>query len=793
MLQRLVFMILAILISACLCRAQVKLAAQTTGGWVKVSGTVKDLYSGELLTGASVRVTEAKNAAKEGAVTNNYGFFSLVLRGNEKQDSLRLLIAHVGYQDTAICVLFHRDTVLDVVLRLQTTEQQALDNGAVRVYAQSDRKIRPAQMGVSQIDLKEAEKLPVIFGEKDVLKTLSLLPGVKQSADGNAGFYVRGSSAGQNLILLDEAPIYNASHLFGFFSTFNSDAIKDVTLIKGSQDARYGGRLASVLDVHMKEGNNQSYHAAGGIGLISSRLSLEGPIQKGRSSFLVTGRRTYADLFLHLSKNKDVKDNSLYFYDLNAKANLALSLKSHLYFSGYLGSDKLGLKDQFMIDWGNKVATLRLNSILGEGLFSNTSLIVSDYRFNILLKSGNNTFHLNSLIRDLDLKQDFNWNSPIGSFHAGIASMYHQFDPTHFSGGNDSTDYSQYKSYQYSLENAAYLNYSGKLNKSLEISAGMRFSTYSILGPGTYYNYTAASADPVDSVTLSKGQFGKTYFNPEPRVSLAFSMNEVSSLKASYSRNTQHLHLLSNSVSTNPTDQWIGDSYNIKPETADQLSLGYYHDFAQYRLEAETYYKWMGGQVDYRNGADLTTTEDVESQLLYGVGRAYGLELYLKKNRGKLTGWISYTLSRTEKKIAGINGGNWYKAHQDRTHDLSVVALYPISARWDVAGDFMIATGNAVTFPDAKYQINEQTFFYYAKRNDYRMPCYHRMDINFTLKCKPRKHYQSSWSFGLYNVYGRENAYIIQFEQDKSNPDRTIAKQTALFRWVPSVTYNFKF
>jgi hypothetical protein len=765
---------------ACLIRAQKPVHA------IKISGRITDQSSGELLLGASVKFGD-KNIS--GTVTNSYGFFSLV----SKSVGGRLLITHVGYQDTLLPVVFTRDTVLEIALVPLGSSEAALDSSAVKVYANGQRQRSPTQMGVSQIDIKEAARLPVIFGERDVLKTLSLLPGVKQSGDGNAGFYVRGGTTGQNLILLDEAPIYNASHLFGFFSTFNSDAIKDVTLIKGSADARYGGRLASVLDVHMKEGNNQSFHAAGGIGLISSRLSLEGPIQKGRSSFLVTGRRTYADLFLHLSKNKDVKNNALYFYDLNGKANLAITDKTHLYFSGYLGTDKLGLKDQFMIDWGNKVATLRLSSILGDGLFSNTSFIFSDYRFNILLKSGNNKFHLNSLIRDLDLKQDFSWNSAIGNFHGGLSSIYHQFDPTHFSGGNDSSDYSQYKSMQYSWENGLYLNYTGKLSSRLELSAGIRLSAYSVLGPGTYYKYTPESTTAQDSVQLNQGQIGKTYLNPEPRLSVAWHLNNAASLKASYSRNSQHLHLLSNSLSTNPTDQWIGDSYNIRPETADQISLGYYRDFSGYRLEAESYYKWMGAQVDYRNGADLTTTQDVESQLLYGIGRAYGLELYLKKNQGKLTGWLSYTLSRTEKKIAGISGGNWYKAHQDRTHDLSVVAMYPLSERWEVAGDFMLATGNAVTFPEAKYSVNNQTFFYYGNRNDYRMPLYHRMDINFTLKCKPKKHYSASWSFGLYNVYGRENAYIIRFVQDENNPGKTVAKQTALFRWVPSVTYNFKF
>lgn len=779
MAHRFALLVVFVFCMACAVSTQAQHAAR-----IKISGTVRDRSSGELLGDVNVRYNH-----RRGTLSNSYGFFSLVAG----ESPVQVTISHVGYVDSILPALFTKDTVLEIALRPAALSQAALDSNAVSVYARNDQRYVATQMGISQVDLRQAAKLPVIFGERDVLKTLSLLPGVKQSADGNAGFYVRGSNTGQNLILLDEAPIYNASHLFGFFSTFNSDAIKDVTLIKGNADARFGGRLASVLDVHMKEGNNQELHLAGGIGLISSRLSLEGPVQKGRSSFLITGRRTYADLFLHLSKDKDVKSNSLYFYDLNTKANLALSPSTHLYFSGYLGADKLGLKDQFMIDWGNKVGTLRLNSILGDGLFSNTSFIFSDYHFNILLKSGNNRFHLNSVIRDMDFKQDFSWNSPVGSWHGGLVSIYHQFDPTHFSGGNDSADYTQYKALQRGWENAAYLSYNGKVAARFELSAGIRLSAYSLLGPGKFYKYTPESTAPVDSLSLSGGQIGKTYLNPEPRLALAWQLNKNASVKAAYSRNTQHLHLLSNSVSTNPTDQWIGDSYNIKPETADQLSLGYYRDLSGFRLEAETYYKWLGGQVDYRNGADLTTTGDVQSQLLYGKGRAYGLELYFKKTAGRLTGWVSYTLSRTENKIAGINGGEWYKARQDRPHDLSVVALYPLSARWEIAGDFMIATGNAVTFPEAKYRLNEQSFFYYAKRNDYRMPVYHRMDVNFTLKCRPHPHYEASWSFGLYNVYGRQNAYIIQFEADPDQPGKTTAKQTSLFRWVPSVTYNFKF
>lgn len=774
------------------------------GSLYHLSGTLVDGQSGESLGGAVVRVqpmADSSNSNLQGdnaqshardhaSVSNAYGFFSIQLPSGDYQLSLSAL----GYRDSILSFHLDGNKTQRFQLERQLMKDSILDKESVEVFAQGRKQVTATQMGLHQIDLDRAAKLPVIFGERDVLKTLALLPGVQPANDGSAGFYVRGSSTGQNLILLDEAPVYNASHLFGFFSTFNSDAIKEVTLIKGNAGAKYGGRLASVLDVRMNEGNNQQYHVAGGIGLISSRISVEGPIKKNKSSFIVSGRRTYADLFLHLSNNEDVRENQLYFYDLNAKANIELNAKNHLYFSGYMGKDKLGIRDQFRIHWGNKTATIRWNSILKGGLFANTAFIFSDYRYGILLKSGNNRFYINSVIRDFHLKQDYDWYRGKGVWHFGWNSIYHQFDPTRLSGGNDSLDYSQQKHVRSGWENAVYLDYSLKMAGRWALDGGIRLSSYSVLGAGQFLQYGNQDTKPVDSVRLAKGQIGKTYINPEPRLAIRYELGPHSRLKAAYARNSQHLHLLSNSVATNPTDQWLGDSYNIRPETADQYSLGYYLDInAMYSLQVESYYKNLNGQIDYRNGADLTTSQDVESQLLYGKGRAYGLELYWQKKTGRLTGWLSYTLSKTEKKIAGINGNNWYNAKQDRTHNLSLVAIYPLSDRWSVSGDFMFSTGNAVTFPEAKYSLTEQTVFYYTKRNDYRMPNYHRMDINFTLKCKPHKHYQASWSFGLYNVYGRENAYVIRFKEDPDHPERTQAEQTSLFRWVPSITYNFKF
>nr|MBP6455822.1 TonB-dependent receptor [Chitinophagaceae bacterium] len=596
----------------------------------------------------------------------------------------------------------------------------------------------------------------------------------------------------QNLILLDEATVYNASHLLGFFSTFNSDAIKDATLIKGNSPAQYGGRLASVLDVKMNEGNNKDYHVAGGIGLISSRLSVEGPIQKDKSSFLLSGRRTYADVFLKLSD--EFKDNKLFFYDFNAKANYNINKNNRIYLSGYFGRDKLGLGDQFGIDWGNKTGTLRWNSIINPKLFSNTSLIYSDYNYKIQISGNDIKFNINSQIQDWNLKQEFQYfANNKNTWRFGFNAIRHVLSPSRFEGDaeifNDINSVSRY-----SLENAIYANNSYVHSQKLSIDYGLRLSTFTILGGDTYNIYDKGELK--DSVVLSKGDFGKTYINPEPRLSINYLLNDESSVKAGYSRNTQSLHLLSNSTSTSPTDAWIGNSYNIKPEIADQIGIGYFRNFNDnlFEFSAETYYKNMQNQVDYKNGANLTTSQDVESELLYGVGRAYGLELFLKKRKGKFTGWLSYTLSRTERKIDGINNNNWYAAKQDRTHDVALVGMYQLNSKWSLAGNFIYYTGNAITFPSGKYNVGGNTIYYYTERNGYRMPAYHRLDLSATYESnKKDRRYQSSWNFGLYNVYGRQNAFTITFQDDPDDPSKTQAVKTSLFRWVPSITYNFKF
>lgn len=742
-----------------------------------LSGSVRDKQTGESLIKAVVRIQELPSA---GIISNEYGFYSLSLpKGNYS-----VVVTQVGYE--TLIQKIKLDSSQSINFYLQTK------NVLKEVVVESSRKndnLTKAQMGTETINMSSINKVPVIFGEKDLLKTIQLLPGVKSAGEGNSGFFVRGGSADQNLILLDEAPVYNATHLLGFFSTFNSDAIKDATIIKGNSPSQYGGRLSSVLDVKMKEGNNQNYTVNGGLGLISSKLSIEGPLQKNKSSFILSGRRTYADVFLKATEK--FKDNILYFYDLNAKANYQINAKNKIYISGYFGRDELGLGQDFGIDWGNKTGTIRWNKIISNKLFLNTSLIYSDYNYNVKLKNGETNFNINSNIKDLNLKQDYTFYvNGANTLRFGFNSILHTIKPSTFSG---TVINSVSKEGRNGFENALYLTNNYRANSQFTIDYGVRLSMYTLMGGDVYNVYQNGIVN--SSVKLSRSSFGKTYVNPEPRITTNFRINDETSIKAGYARNIQHLHLLSNAVASSPSDQWIGNSYNIKPEVADQWSVGYVTKVfkSNFEFTAEAYYKYLQNQIDYKDGAEINTVSDVESVLLYGIGRAYGVELLLKKKEGRFTGWIGYTLSKTERKIDGINGNNWYNARQDRTHDISVVGIYDLNQRWSISGVFVYNTGDAVTYPTGKYTLQGQTLYQYAARNANRMPAYHRLDFSATYEKNKTKRMHGSWNFSLYNVYGRENAYRISFKDDPNNPTRTQIIRTALFKWVPSVTYQFKF
>ena len=744
---------------------------------VVLSGTVKDSQTGESIIRAIIRVKELPNI---GVFSNEYGFYSISLaKGN-----YTISVSQVGYE------MYTNNIQIDssIINNIQLSANNLLKEVVVE-SSKKNNNLTKAQMGTETLNMVAISKVPVIFGEKDILKTLQLLPGVKSAGEGNSGYYVRGGAADQNLILLDEAPVYNASHLLGFFSTFNSDAIKDATLIKGNSPAIYGGRLSSVLDVKMKEGNNKDYVVNGGLGLISSRVSIEGPIQNDKSSFILSGRRTYADMFLKATEK--FKDNILYFYDLNMKANYTINAKNKIYLSGYFGKDELGLGDAFGIDWGNKTGTIRWNKIMSNKLFLNTSLIYSDYNYNVKLKNGETNFNINSNIKDVNLKQDYTFYAdPKNNLRFGFNTILHTITPSTFSG---TVTNSLSKQGRNGLENAIYLSNNYKPNNDLSLDVGLRVSAYTLMGGDDYNIYSNGNVQ--STIKLAKSSFGKTYINPEPRFTLNYRITDQNSFKAGYARNVQHLHILSNSTASSPSDQWIGNSYNIKPEISDQYSIGYVNTFNQnmFEMSTELYYKNLQNQVDYVDGAEVNTLADVESALLYGVGRAYGFEWLLKKKEGLFTGWVSYTLSKTERKINGINQNNWYNAKQDRTHDIAVVGIYTINSKWSVSGVFVYNTGDAVTFPTGKYAFQGQTLYQYASRNANRMPDNHRLDISVTYDKKRKKKIQESWNFSLYNVYGRENAYRITFQDDPNNLSRTQIIQTSLFRWVPSITYQFKF
>ena len=739
-----------------------------------ISGTIKEKSSGETMNGIRISTVELPDFT---ATSNSYGFYSLTLPKGEYNLTFNTT-------DT-VSVALNDNVKLDHhVISFKVDETKLKE--VVMTVNKKNNNLSKTNIGVEKLDIEEIEKIPVIFGEKDILKTIQLMPGIQSGGDGNSGFFVRGGNADQNLILLDEAPVYNASHLLGFFSTFNSDALKDVTIIKGNSPAQYGGRLSSVLDVAMKEGNNQKYNVAGGIGLISSRLSVEGPIQKSKSSFIVSARRTYADMFLKLSDT--YKKNSLFFYDFNTKANIWINDNNRIFISGYFGKDVLGYGKEFNNNWGNTTGTIRWNSIISPKLFSNTSLIYSNYDYKISINGAGSNLNVNSNIRDFNLKQEFEYNlNTKNKLQFGFNTIHHTITPSRFQG---STSLDQDNKRQ-GLESAVFINNNNKINKKLTLDYGLRLSSYSIIGKGSYNVYNKDS-ELINQINLSSGKFGKTYFNVEPRLQFSYMLNRYSSIKGGYARNTQHLHLQSNSTAGFPTDQWIGNSYNVKPEISDQISLGYFRNAknGKYKFSGEVYYKDLQNQIDYKDGADLIATADIESEFAYGKGRAYGIELLAKKTSGRLTGWVGYTLSKTERKIDGVNNNNWYRARQDRTHDLSIVGIYELTKSWSLSSAFVYSTGNAVTYPNGKYEIEGETIYRYTDRNSSRMPSYHRLDLSATYTKAHKGKFQSSWNFGVYNLYGRENAYVINFE---NQGNRSRALQTSLFGTIPSVTYNFKF
>ena len=760
------------------------------------SGYVLDSQTNELVIGASVIIDELNI----GTITNSYGFFSITV----KEGNYSVKTQNLGYKDDLQIISLNKNIILNIYL---TEEVESLDEVVVMENTE-DIDIELPVLSLNIISGKTIRQTPVVFGESDILKTIQLLPGVSSAGEGASGFNVRGGAADQNLILFDEAIIYNSSHLFGLFSVFNSDAIKEVKLYKGGIPSSYGGRLSSVLDVYQKDGNNQNFSMNGGIGAISSRLLVEGPIQKNQSSFLVASRGTYAHLFLKLT---DI-ENIAYFYDLNTKSNFVIDNKNKIFLSGYFGRDLFKLDGTFMNTYGNSTLNLRWNHLINEKTFSNTSLIFSDYYYGLQLDFVG--FDWKSGIKNLNFKFDLkNYYSNIFQFNYGLNVIYYDFNPgtigplTPDSGFNFSR-----LNKKYAFENSTYFDVIHKINSQLSMRYGIRLNQFLRLRQNGLQQY--ANDDPLyydndlkiyDPATPLAGNFDnnssvfKTYNNIEPRINISYSFNNQS-IKASYNRLNQYLHLISNISSPTPLDIWVPSGPYIKPQKLDQYALGYYKRIKNIKIETEIFYKKIKNRLDYIDGADLVANDNIETVILPGKSRAYGFEILLKKSEGRHKFMVAYTLSKSEQKTPGrnsledgINFSNWYNTPYDKPHDFSINSEYILSKKLKIVGNFIYQTGQPTNYPNSQYTYMNLNVPNYGKRNSQRLPNYHRMDINLTLTPeKKNKKIESSWVFGIYNLYDRDNASSIIFRRNNETL-KNEAVQISIFGIVPSVTYNFKF
>lgn len=758
-----------------------------------LSGYIKDAKNGEDLIGASVFVPQLK----KGVSTNTYGFFSLTLPA----DTYTIKVSSMGYSGQVFKVRLFQDIHQNMNLEPANAELQE----AVVTAKRKDENVTKSEMGRVELPIEQIKTLPVIFGEVDILKAIQLLPGVQSAGEGNTGFYVRGGGPDQNLILLDEAVVYNTGHLFGFFSVFNSDAIKNVSLIKGGMPAEYGGRLSSVLDINMKEGNDKEYHATGGVGLIASRLTLEGPIIKDKSSFMVSGRRTYIDALIKpLSKNGVAAGSGYYFYDLNAKVNFKISEYDRVFASGYFGKDVFNYnsKDRgftFKVPWGNSTGTLRWNHLFNDKLFLNTTLMYNDYQFQFNGGQDNFKFGIYSRVRDLNGKSDFTYYASAShTIKFGVHYTWHSFVPSSLQGEiNGKTLKANDSTYKFANEAATYVQDVWHISEIFSVNAGLRFSYFQQNGP---YNFikTDSAGHILSSKYYKKGEKVTSYNGLEPRLIFVWLLSTSSSLKAGVTYNNQFVHLVSNAGSTLPTDIWVPSTLKVKPQKGMQYALGYFKNFAKdmFETSVEVYYKEMKNQVEYSQFYVPTITDEVEKDFVFGKGNAYGSEFFVRKNYGDLTGWVGYTFAFTQKKFPDLNNGNWFPAKYDRRNDVSVVASYQLNKRLVLSGLFIYASGNAFTVPESFVFISGIPTLQYGKVNNARMPAYHRADLSAIWNSKPNKKYESSWSFSVYNVYNRKNPYVIYFDTQGnllSGNLKITAKEVYIFPILPSITWNFKF
>jgi hypothetical protein len=758
-------------------------ADNETGKRITLSGYVRDAQNGESLIGATIAVIELKT----GTVTNLYGFYSLSL----PPGTYTFVYSYVGYASDSRNLALKENTTFNIELKL---ESKQIDEIIVK-STRADDNVKRLEMSISKMEIKSIRKLPALMGEVDVLKAIQLMPGVQSTSEGSSNFSVRGGSYDQNLIMLDEATVYNASHLMGFFSVFNNDAIKDVKLYKGDIPAAAGGRLSSLLDVRMRDGDYKKLSGSGGIGTISSRLTLEGPIIKDKTSFIVSGRRTYLDIFTPLSSSEELKDNRLYFYDLNVKVNHGIDQNNRLFFSGYMGRDVF--KNSFAaMDFGNRTFTARWNHLFSQKLFSNLSIVYTHYDYELGFASSESTkFTWKYNMTEAGLKYDYTWYlNPNNTIKFGVQSFFHLLDPGTVSSEGIYPTYSLPPNY--ALEHAIYLSNEQTLTDRLSVKYGIRYSLFQNIGEATIYNidenYKAG-----DSIVYPKGDIFNWYDGLEPRAGLKYEFSDMSSVKLSYSRTKQYLQLASNSTAGTPLDLWFFSGPNVKPQVADQVAAGYFRNFFGDKLQAsvELYYKDMRHTIDFRDHAYLYLNPKLEAELRFGKSKAYGAEFMLQFPEGKLNGWVCYTRSHAERTIEAINNGNPYLAPYDKPNNFDIVLNYELSKRVSLGGTWIYATGTPATFPTGRFIYGNLVLPVYSSRNAYRMPAYHRLDLSVTLKGKEKakRLWQGEWNFSVYNAYARKNAWALKFVEDKDNPGTTYAEKIYLFSFVPSVTYNFKF
>lgn len=776
------------------------------GSWAKaqdkvtLSGTIVNSQNNETLIGVSIYIPELQS----GTTTNEYGFFSLSV----PKGDYTLQVSYMGFQTAEEKISLQQN------LRKNVSLESAAQN--LEEIVITERKnianIKKPEMSVNKLTIQEIKKMPAVMGETDILKSILQLPGVTNAGEGASGFNVRGGAADQNLILLDEALLYNSSHLFGFFSIFNSDAIKDLKLYKGGIPSRFGGRVSSVLDIYQKEGNSNEFHMNGGIGVISSRILAEGPIEKGKSSFLVAGRSSYAHLFLKLTDNK----NSAYFYDLNTKLSYKLNENNSLFLSGYFGRDVFDIGNQFNNVYGNTFINLRWNHLYSEKLFSNLSMIYSDYYYGLKLDFAG--LNWDSGIKNYNIKYDFkHYISDRFKMTYGMNTVYYDFNPGTVSPTGPSSGINhQQLDKKYALEPALYVDAEQEITEKLSVNYGFRYSMFYRMGQqdmNLYANNEAVTFNsdlqiyekgkPIGTEHFGSGKTIASFNNLEPRLALSYQLSDNQSIKASYNRMSQYIHLISNTSSPTPLDVWAPSDNFIKPQLLDQVALGYFRNFHNddYTLETEIYYKKVKNRIDYIDGADLIANEAIEQVVLNGRSRAYGLEVLLRKNTGKLNGWISYTLSRSEQQTPGrtageigINNGNWYSTGYDKTHNLAVTASYQLNEKWSFGSTFALQSGQPVTYPNGQYEYGGVIVPSYGTRNGDRLPAYHHLDVSATYIPKPdkKKGWQGEWVFSIYNLYNRMNSASMTFRQNEDT-GRNEAVRLSIFGFIPSVTYNFKF